>query len=304
MITAQTDVQTLQHFIENWEKVIINYFKENKDNMAARKIVAQRNVGASVGIDVVQSYDRTEEWTAQVGIHAKGTVPNITGLNASSEPWTIYQNSTAFYLNAKDITQDPKAKSRLADIAAKNIHRFEDRFVLEGDSNLSINGIADMGAANDLGKIVSDSASGTDVNNKGKWTGETGTDIYDDVLTAKKKLGDGFSADILVGREDDLLNTFKMDSERQPYHMTIGGLFKKKPTDTSWMFMNDNFSSGTEDNVYLISKNAEGSEFVVAENPKLISYPIMAGQNYYFELTEWICFQAHDNQSVVQIAID
>jgi len=304
MIQATNDVQTLQHFVENWERVIIEYFKKNKDNMAARNIVAQRNVGAQTSIDEVQHYDRTEDWTEQAGLYAKGTVPKITGINARSTPWPMFQNGTSFNLHQKDITQDPKAKSRLADIAAKNIHRKEDRFVLEGDPNLSINGIADMGAANSLGKIVASGATGNDINNKGAWTGETSTDIFDDLLNARNKLGPNFDGSYLVGTKSDLTNCFRKDSERNSYTESIGPLFGKTSKDLSWMFMNDNFSSSVANKVYVVAKDPDGSEFVISENPKLLSYGMQPGQVFYFELFEWISFEAHDNQSVVEVAIN
>jgi hypothetical protein len=44
------------------------------------------------------------------------------------------------------------------------------------------------------------------------------------------------------------------------------------------------------------------AEFVIAENPHIIEYPMQPGQNYYFELIAWVVPEFHQNDAFVEIA--
>jgi len=286
----QNDAAILSHFVEEWEREIALYIEKYKDNMVARNVLPVRNVGEDVQIDVVQKYDRTGPGAQIV---AKGAVPETMGLKASSVKHEVFQIATGFFLNQKDLRTDPKTKTRLVDIAMRDVHRAEDDFALNGKTALNVSGIVAAAAANSNGTI-------TTATNKGKWSGETGTDIYDDINTAIGKMDGDFEPAYLIGNRTDLLYLNRPDSERQPYYKTVSGLFgKKEENDKSWMFMTNHITAG---NVYVIPKDFLAGEFVVAENAHIIEYPMMPGQNYYFELIAWVVPEMHQNDAFVQIA--
>jgi uncharacterized linocin/CFP29 family protein len=286
----QNDAAILQHFVEEWEREIALYVEKYKDNMAARNVLPVRNVGEDVAIDVVQKYDRTGPGAEVV---AKGSVPKTMGVSVASAKHEIYQIATGFALNAKDLKLDPKSKVRLADIAMRDMHRAEDSFALNGKSALNVNGMVAAAVANKNGKITTST-------NKGKWTGETGTDIYDDINTAIGLMDGEFEPAYLVGNRTDLLCMNRPDSERVPYYKSVAGLFgKKDENDKSWMWMTNHIPAGK---VYLAPKDFMAAEFIVAENPHIIEYPMQPGQNYYFEVVSWVVPEFHQNNAFVEIA--
>ena len=191
----QNDAAILQHFVEEWEREIALYVEKYRDNMAARNVLPVRNVGEDIAIDVVQKYDRTGP-SAQVV--AKGSVPQTMGISATSAKHEVFQIATGFRLNAKDLKLDPKSKVRLVDIAMRDMHRAEDDFALNGNTELNVNGLVDAAQANANGKITTST-------NKGKWSGETGTDIYDDINTAIGLMDGDFEPAYLIGNRTDLL---------------------------------------------------------------------------------------------------
>lgn len=286
----QNDAAILEHFVEEWEREIALYVEKYKDNMAARNVLPVRNVGEDVGIDVIQKYDRTGPGASVV---AKGSVPDTMGVTATSVKHEVFQIATGFYINAKDLKMDPKTKNRLVDIAMRDLHRAEDDFALNGNSQLNVNGIVDAAQANSNGKITTST-------NKGAWSGETGTDIYDDINTAISLMDGDFEPAYLVGNRTDLLYLNRVDSERQPYYKTVAGLFgKTNENDKSWMWMTNHITAGK---VYVVPKDFMAGEFVVAENPHIVEYPMMPGQNYYFEVVEWVVPEMHQNDAFVEIA--
>jgi hypothetical protein len=287
----QNDAAILEHFVEEWEREITLYVEKYKDNMAARNVLEQRNVGEDVQIDVVQKYDRTGPGAQIV---AKGSVPDTMAVKASTEKHEVYQIATGFYINQKDLKSSPKSKNRLIDIAMRDIHRAEDDFALNGKTTLNVNGIVQAAQANSNGKITTST-------NKGKWSGETGTDIYDDINTAISLMDGDFDPAFLVGNRTDLLYLNRMDSERQPYYKTVSGLFgKRDENDKSWMWMTNHITAGK---VYVIPKDFFAGEFVVAENAHVISdYPMQPGQNFYFEVVAWVVPEMHQNDAFVEIA--
>ena len=296
----QNDASILQHFVEEWEREITLYVEKYKDNMAARNVLPVRNVGEDIGIDVIQKFDRTGPGASVV---AKGSVPNTMGVTASSVKHEVYQIATGFYINAKDLKLEPKTKNRLVDIAMRDLHKAEDDFALNGNTNLNVNGIVDAAQANSNGVLTSST-------NKGAWSGETGTDIYDDINTAIGKMDGDFDPAYLIGRREDLLYLNRPDSERQPYYKSVAGLFgRTDEKDKSWMWMTNHISatsatSGTEHAVYVVPKDFLAGEFVVAENPHIIEYPMMPGQNYYFEVVGWVTPEMHQDDAFVEICID
>ena len=286
----QNDSAILSQFVEVWEREIAEYVEKYKDNMAARNVLPVRFVGEAVQIDVVQKYDRTGPGAQIV---AKGSVPDTMGVTASTEKHDMFQIATGFFLNAKDLASEPQTKVRLVDIAMRDVHRAEDDFALNGKTALNVKGIVGAAEANANGTITTST-------NKGKWSGESSTDIYDDINTAIGLMDGDFEPAYLLGNRTDLLYLNRPDSERQPYYKTVAGLFGlTNEIDKSWMWMTNHIAAGK---VYVIPKDFLAAEFVVAENAHLIEYPMQPGQNFYFELVSWVVPEVHQNNAFVEIA--
>ena len=296
MIT--NDAAILEHFVENWEKVIERWADENKDNMTARNILNYRKVDKNVQIDVVQTIDRTGPGAQ---ITAKGAVPKSMGTSVTNEKYEIYQISTLMNLSQKDLGAAPSLKNRMIEIALDDIHRAEDAMALNGYAALNIPGVVPAARLNSLGKIVAAGATGNDTNNKGKWAGETGTDIYDDVNTAIGKLGSNYKPAYLVGHSKDIRMLFRMDSERQQYYKTMSILFgKKNPDDVSWIWETDILP---QNYVYIVCKNTKVADFVVSENPGVTTYPLAPGKVFPIEIGGWSVPEIFDNDGFVEIEI-
>lgn len=291
---------TIQHFIEEWTRQIAVYAKRYKDNMTARNVMEVRNVGADVAIDVVTKYDDAGPG-AQV--LAKGAIPKSMSVSGSDTKHEIYQVGLGFNISAKDLKLDPARHNRTIDLALKEIHRKEDDIMLNGVTNINLTGLVAAAQANTNGKIVNAGASGNDTNNKGQWSGEADTDIYDDILTADSKLDDEFELSYLVGRKSDLRYMWRVDSERQPYRKLSAPLFNKAETDISWMWRTNHLTAGK---VYAIAKDFTAGELVVSENPSIVSLyngGLGPGRNYYFEISEWMVPEFHNNDGFVEIDI-
>ena len=288
----RNDAAIPSHFVEEWEREITKYVEKYKDNMVARQVLETRNVGEDVAIDVVQKYERTGPGAQ---ITAKGTAPESMGLKTSTVNHEVYQIATGFFMNRKDLKFSPQSKNRLVDIAMRDLHRAEDDFALNGNTKYNVNGIAASAVLNSNGKITAST-------NKGEWTGETGTDIYDDINTAIGLMDGDFDPAYLVGCRADLLNLNRMDSERQPYYETVSGLFgKRDEKDKSWLMMTNHLATGK---VYVVPKDFMAGEFVVGENAHIIDdYPMQPGQNFWVELVSWVVPEIHENDAFVEIAI-
>lgn len=286
------------HFVESWTQQIADYVSLYNDNMVARKIMAQRKVGADVELDQVVHYDRAVGSAVGAQIKAKGSAFDTISSTASPVPHMMLQIGTAFNFNRKSLKQDPKVKSRDIDIGMRDIHISEDELALNGSGTLNINGITDAAGLNENGKIVASGASGSDTDNNGAWSGEVGTDIYDDVLTGIGKLGD-FDPFALVTSKVTGGYVERMDSERKPYADDIAGLFGKSPKDRSWLVKSNRIAANT---AYVVTKDPLAGEYVVSENPQVITYPMGPGQNYLVELYSWSNVEIHDNAGFVEIA--
>jgi len=298
MITTDNSA-IIQRNVEEWTREIKDYVDKYGHNMTARNLFPVRNVGADTAIDVVTNYDRTGE-TAQ--IVAKGSIPETAGMKASTTNYDIFQISTAFNINAKDLKLDPKGKARQIDICMRDVHKKEDTTVLNGVSRYGITGLVGAAQANSGGVITAAASSGINTGNAGAWSGETGTDIYDDINTAIGMMDDEFEPAYLVGSRANLLYLNRMDSERQPYYKSISGLFgKKNPDDKSWMWTTNQFTD--TDKVYVIPKDFMAAEMVVSENPRLVSYPMSAGENYRFEIVSWSAIEIYENDAFVEIQV-
>ncbi|KAB3541833.1 MAG: hypothetical protein C5617_009105 [ANME-2 cluster archaeon] len=92
----KNDAAIIEHFVEAWEREIVDYVERYKDNMTARNVLPVRNVGADIAIDVVTNYDRTGPGAQIV---AKGAVPDSMGLKATDTKHDIFQISTGARLD-------------------------------------------------------------------------------------------------------------------------------------------------------------------------------------------------------------
>jgi hypothetical protein len=289
MIT--NDATILQHFVEAWEKVIPEWVDEHKQNLTARNILHRRDVGADVTIDVVEKYDKTGQGAQ---ITAKGAVPKTFGLTTSSENFSIHQIATGFNINVKDLKVNPNAKSRLVEIALAEIHEKEDDICLNGDTAHNIVGIVGAAVLNANGKI-------TAATNKGKWAGETGTDIFTDVADGISLLDSKYKPSFLVGNSKDIRYLYHKDSERNMYYEDMGILFGlKDPKDTSWIWASDYITRGK---VYIVSKDTMAADFVVSEDPGVVTYALAPGQNYPVEIYSWSETEIYANEGFVEIEI-
>ena len=294
----RNDAAILQHFVEEWEKVIPEWVDEHKQNLTARNILHRRDVGADVTIDVVEKYDKTGQGAQ---ITAKGAVPETFGIKTKSENFTIHQIATGFNINVKDLKVSPQAKARLVEIAIAEIHEKEDDICLNGSAAHNITGVVGAAQANANGKIVASGASGNDINNKGKWAGETGTDIYTDVADAISFLDSKYKPSFLVGNSKDIRYLYHKDSERNAYYTDMGILFNKTdPKDLSWIWSSDYITRGK---VYVVSKDTMAADFVVSEDPGVVTYGLAPGQNYPVEIYSWSETEIYSNEAFVEIAI-
>lgn len=291
---------TIDHFIEEWTREISLYADRNLDNMTSRNLLEVRYVGADVAIDVVTSYNDTGPGAQ---ITAKGAIPKSMSVSGTDVKHEIYQITTAFNMSEKDANLDPERYNRTIDIALKSIHRKEDELMLNGITNLGVDGLITTAQANSNGKIVDTGAADNDTNNKGAWTGEADTDIYDDLLTADGKIDDEFDMEYLVGRKTDLRSLFRLDAERNPYRELSAPLFGKAENDISWMWKTNQITAGK---VYAIAKNFVAGEMIVSENPTVVPLyngGLGPGRNYYFEVSEWVVPEFHNADAYVEINI-
>ena len=291
MISNDADILT--HHVEVWERRIATYVKRYEDNMTARNVLEPRNVGKDVAIDVVETF---KDAGVEASIVAKGAVPQSIGLEASSVDHNIFQISVGFNVSKKDMALDPSAQNRKIDLAMRLIHRKEDDLMLNGSTANNITGLVGAAQANTNGKI-------TAATNAGKWSGETGTDIYDDINEAMDLMDAEFEATYLVGNKSALKYLNRMDSERKPYRKDVAGLFGKPENDTSWMWRTAHLPATA---VYLVPKDFMAAEFVVSENPEidpLYNGGLGPGKNYAFELGGWCIPEFHNNDAFVEINI-
>lgn len=294
----QNDAAILEHFVEEWKKVIPQWVDEHKQNLTARNILHRRDVGADITIDVVEKYDRTGQGAE---ITAKGSVPKTFGMKTTSENFSIHQIATGFNISVKDLKISPESKTRMVEIALNNIHEKEDDIALNGSTVHNITGVVGAAQANANGKIVNASASGNDINNKGKWSGETGTDIFTDVSDGIGFLDSKYKPSYLVGNSLDMRYLYHKDSERNMYYEDMGILFgKTNPKDTSWIWASDWITRGK---VYIVSKDTMVADFVVSEDPGIVTYAMAPGQNYPIEIYSWSETEIYANEGFVEINI-
>ena len=288
------DAEILQHFVENWTKVLPNYISKIEDMIISRKILPQRLVGRNVAIDIVQKYERTGSGAK---IIAKGTPPTGSGSEATDVPYSMYQIMDGFDIHEKDLGLDPKLKERNLEIILKNIHRLENQIAINGSPDYNIKGIVGAALANANGKIGSGDIAGP-------WNGSgAARDIYNDLLKGVQLLDLDRDAKFLVGNKRDLTWLWaKDDDNREPFWKSVCTLFGKFPTDPIDSWLVPVGSALTAGKVYIAAHDTDVGEIVISENPTLRSIGIQRGGNYPIEMFEWLTIEIHENEGYVEVA--
>lgn len=291
----QNDAQILQHFVENWEKVIPKYINKLEDKIISRKVLPFRKVGADVAIDIAQEYERTGNGAEIV---AKGTAPKGSGSEANDVPYKLYQLLDGFDIHEKDMKLDPKLKERNLEMILKNIHRAENILALQGNATYNIGGIVPAAQANVNGVIGSGDIAGP-------WDGSgSARNIYNDLLLGINKLDPERDPRWLIGNKKDLNWLFaKDDDNREPFWKSVSTLFGKFPTDKldTWMVTCGDLTLPVG-KVYIACMDTEAGELVISENPTLRPLPQQRGGNYPIEMYEWLTVEMHDNEGFVEVA--
>ena len=278
------------HYGKAWEKVIMGFVEKFKDNMMARQVLYNRDVGASVEIDVVTTYERANEGAAIV---AKGVVPEGSSLTSGLVNFPIYQVLDGFMINEKDIKADPKLKDRDMDLILRHVHRKEDDFCFNGQTNLNVNGI--VNSVPTANKIT----TGT---NHGSWDGtDTTIDIHADILACIALLSGNYDPRWVLGNRVDISMLYSLDSERQPYWKTVAPLFGFNENDDpkKWIKTSNHV---TASHVYVGPVDPEAGEIVISGNPYYRIIPMQRGGNYPIELAEWVTVEIHDIDAYGEIA--
>ena len=291
----QNDAEILQHFVENWEKVLKDYLSKIEDQIISRRLLSYRKVGEDVAIDIQQNYDRTGQGAEIV---AKGVAPLGSGSVATQSPHILYQILDGFDIHQKDLALDPKLKNRDMEIIMGNVHRRENILAVNGDTPHNIPGIAPAAALNSNGVIASGDIAGD-------WDGsDTNRDIYNDLLLGKNLINPDRTAKFLLGNSTDTNWLFaKDDDNREPFWKTVCSLFGKTPTDpiTDWLVSVGDLTL-TAGNVYIVCYGPESGEIVISENPSPRFLPQQRGGNFPIELYEWGTVEIFDNDSYAKVA--
>ncbi|MDP8238345.1 MAG: hypothetical protein P9X24_04590 [Candidatus Hatepunaea meridiana] len=288
MLTRDALGSITDHSVEVWKQVVANYIEKHSDNMISRQILDVRKVGTDAGIDVVTTYDARD--SAYAKICAKGTVPSGSGVSVGTTKYEIYQILDGFDIHEKDLELDPKLKARNIDMCTRNIHRKEDDVVVNGETALNLDGIAD---------IVPSGNKITTSTNAGAWSGTEANDIYQDVLVAIGMLDTDFEPSWILGHPTDINYLNGMDSERIPYWKTVIDLFKGAKTKDDFMKKSNRCTEGT---VFIGCKDEKAGELVVSEELTVKALPMQRGRVYPVELYEWVTPEFHTADAYAQIA--
>ena len=283
------DNAILEHFIENWDKMLKDYVSKMEDKIISRKFLPTRNIGGDVMYDIVTRYDRTG---AGAQIMSKGAVPKGSGVDATTETYMMYQLLDGFLIHEKDMKLDPKLKGRELEIILNNIHRAENILTLTGNTAHGMDGLADIVPAGNVWSAAE------------KWDRTGGApEYYDDVLSAIALMDQDFEPRYLIGNRQDMLQLYWLsDDTKQPVYQQIAGLFGKNPTDpvSSWLIPcgNSTLPVGT---AYVVPYDADAAELVISENPSLRAIPQQRGGNYPIEMYEWLNMEWHEPNAFCSI---
>ncbi len=292
-----------QEVILSMQKTILDYKQRYKDGYIGRLLVDQRpGVAANVRKDVVRHIDKTK---AQDGVSAArlslgGTTPDKVGSKGKDKLFPIYRIDVSIQRNEAELELNPGLWTQDTSIAMMECMRKENYVIINGDDTFGIDGLVDMATANSLGSI-------DNTENKGAWDSSEADAVmnpYKDILTAMGYIDPNLQGTLyLAGRPAYLNYLLEEDDLGKVWADKIGTrLFGRPQNDVSWMVKSDYFPANT---VYLILKSPEAAELVIPEDYNVdANYPREKGQNVYAEIGGWIGIEAHNNESVVAIAIN
>jgi hypothetical protein len=287
---------------EVFEVEILNYQQKQRDARVARNLSTIRNVGASVNTDTVTYYEKSGGNTAIAAtITAKGATPPTIGVKGKQVSHVMYQLSSMFNVNERDLNLDPKQQARKVDVATRDIGRLEDYIWINGDTATGLTGLVTAARANPNGLVAASAASSPSCNNTGIWTGaDTDIDIYTDIMQGCDRIGDNFVPKYLCGRRAEIAPIRKMDDLRKRYADEILDLFGASNTK-EFIRTSAYFPSGF---VYVVAQDMEGSEFVISEDLRVdTSVGKDTGGNFPVVLREWLNpVENHSNDWVAEIA--
>lgn len=288
---------------QSWSRMVLDYDKAHKDNYSARNLLSLRGVGSTVMKDTIRRVEGSGgNDYIPAKVTAKGATPETTGVKVREVDFNMYQISVGFLINEKDLAAAPELRQRDVDWCVKNIHRREDYMLFNGDSTINLSSLGTFAATNPNGKIVASGASGSDANNAGAWDGtDTTIDIHADVIVEGcSRLGTDYKPTKLVCARSVGKHIKRLDDMRKSYADEICGEFGAKPGDFSWIWETDYMPAGY---AYIIGKDSDAAEFVVAEDVRVDSdYAKQPGGNYYTEIKEWVSIEMHDPEAFVSIA--
>ena len=288
-----------------WEKRLVKTASVERDKRLARNLTMYRGLPATVDTDTVTTVVGSGgNSTIAAKITAKGAVPETTDIKAGEKDFKQYQISLGFYVNGREMMQDPSVKNAKVDWCYRNIGRLEDYIWVNGDSTINLSGMVTQARANPNGKITASGASGADVNNVGAWAGtDSDIDIQKDVLEALSRIGDDYANSplFLVGRRADLKYIRQLDDLRNSYADQILDLFGAGSVN-DFLRTSSYIPTGY---VYIVAKDAEVAEFTVSTEMMVDNdYPREKGDNYWTEVRERINpFQCYDAEGFVEIQI-
>jgi len=291
-----------EEVVTAWITTINDYELNYRPELIARNILPYKDVGPQIDIDAVTHIQTT---SGRAGIVAKGASPDPFTIAAGVEKHEMYQISTGFYVNERDLakTQGPVMKTAEINEAMAKIHATEDYIAINGDSGLGITGIVGAAHANTRGKVLptNGTATSVDVPNAGPWDSSGDTlDPYEDVVNAIKMMDPRFKPWGMIADRATLYNLFKVDSERVPFADYIGSLFGKGENDRSWMIESQFTPTGY---AYVIPYSPQAAEFAVSTEIDVADdYPKEKGGNYWVEIKEWCNpIEVHSPNSFVEI---
>ena len=271
-----------------WVREINQYELNYRPEMVARNVLPRREVGPQIDIDAISYYQST---SGRAQIVAKGAAPQPFTMKTKVEKHEMYQFMDGFMVNERDLAkaQGATMKAKEIDSALAMIHSAEDYILMNGDSDLGIDGIVDVAHANENGKILANNktATGNDIVNMGAWDGSGDTrDPYEDVVNAIRMMDHRFKPYALIADRTTMTYLNMKDSERIPFWKGMGPLFGKADDDRSWMIESQHTPAGY---AYVIPYDPQAAEFVVSQDIDIADdYPKQLGGNYYVEIKEWI----------------
>ena len=271
-----------------WVREINQYELNYRPEMVARNVLPRREVGPQIDIDAISYYQST---SGRAQIVAKGAAPQPFTMKTKVEKHEMYQFMDGFMVNERDLAkaQGATMKAKEIDSALAMIHSAEDYILMNGDSDLGIDGIVDVAHANENGKILANNgtATGNDIVNMGAWDGSGDTrDPYEDVVNAIRMMDHRFKPYALIADRTTMAYLNMKDSERIPFWKGMGPLFGKADDDRSWMIESQHTPAG---HAYVIPYDPQAAEFVVSQDIDIADdYPKQPGGNYYVEIKEWI----------------